>query len=350
MVNQYLTVKDIAALNRLNDPGSVGLVDNIVNVAPELDMVVGRVIPGISYEATILTAIGSNGGFRKINSGRPFSAPSIDEKRFNAFPWDCPFSVDEATLIKGEGQGDPAPYTLETFASAAARQKALYLGRQFYQGTLADPLGHVGLQDFLYMQRTAVDSRTGLKIDQVIDAGGTTAGHCETMWFIQAGPQGVHWLFGNGKGIVMNPWVRLPGMPAPDNTVPNPSYSTQWRSNVFGYIGLSMAQYHAVGAIINIDTRSTATLGNGLINDSLIAQLFAKWPITLKPNIAFATQNCGQALQSQRTVTNFVNNSDRSWTGGAAPIANFATRLPTMGDIPLAVTDSIQVGNQIILN
>jgi hypothetical protein len=350
MVNQYLTLKDIAALNRLSDPGTVGVVDNIVNVAPELDMVVGRVIPGISYEATILTAIGSNGGFRKINSGRPFSAPSLDQKRFNALPWDCPFSIDEATIRAGEGNGTPMAYTQAIFMQAAIRQKALDLGRQFYLGTLNDPLGHVGLQDFLYMQRTQVDSRTGLKIDQVVDAGGTTAGHCETMWFIEASPQGVHWLFGGGQGLVMNPWVQLPGQPAPDNTAANPSYSTQWRSNLFGFVGLSMAQYHAVGAIINIDTRSTATAGNGLISDSLIAQLFAKWPITFKPNLALSTQNCGQSLQSTRTVTNFVDSSDRSWTGGIAPIANFATRLPTMGNIPLIVSDSIQPGNQIVLN
>lgn len=349
-MNQFLTIKDIVALDRLTDPASVGLVDNIVNVAPELDRVLGRPIPGISYEATILTALGSNAGFRKINSGVSLSAPSIDEKRFNCFPWDCQFSVEEALLIKKAGQGEAPAEVFETFASSGARQKALDLGRQFYNGSLNDPLGPPGLIDFLTTQRTQVDSRTGLKIDQVIDAGGTAAGHCETIWFIKQGPQGVHWLFGNGRGIMMNPWVRLPGVASPDSTTQNPKYYTAWRSNMFGYIGTSMAQYHAVGAIINVDTRSTATLGAGLWNDNLVAQLFGKWPITMKPDLAFCTQLAGSSLQQQRTVTNFVNGGNRDWTKGAAPIADFPTNLPTMGGIPLVVTDSIVPGNQTILN
>src|ERR1035441_2671078 len=118
MANQYLTLKDATALLSLTMPGTVGLVDNIVNVAPELDKVLGRVIPGISYEATILTALGSNGGFRRINSGRPLSAPSIDEKLFNTFPWDCQFSVDEALLLKKAGMGETPASVFTTFATS----------------------------------------------------------------------------------------------------------------------------------------------------------------------------------------------------------------------------------------
>ena len=347
--NQFLTIKDIAALDRLTDPASVGLVDNIVNVVPELDVVLGRPIPGISYEATILTALGSNGGFRKINSGNPFSSMSIDEKRFNCFPWDAPFSVDEALLIKKAGAGEAPAEVLETFATSGARQKALDMSAQFYLGSLADPLGPPGMMDFLVTQRTQIDSRTGLKIDQVIDAGGTTAGKCETIWFIKQGPQGVHWLFGNGRGITMNPWVRLPGMPSPDSTPANPRYQTAWRSNMFGYIGTSMAQYHAVGAIINVDVTNGTLITNGLFNDAQIAKLFAKWPISMKTDMAFCTQNAAAMLQAQRTVTNFVSGGSREWTAGAAPIAAFPTHLPTMGNIPLIVTDGIRPGNQVVL-
>jgi len=308
--NQFLSIKDIAALNRLTDPASVGLVDNIVNVAPELDRVLGRPIPGISYEATILTALGSNGGFRKINSGVALSAPSIDEKRFNCFPWDCQFSVEEALLIKKAAQGEAPAEVFETFASAGARQKALDLGRQFYLGSLADPLGPPGLMDFLYTQRTQVDSRTGLKIDQVIDAGGTIAGNCETIWFIKQGPQGVHWLFGNGKGIMMNPWVRLPGVASPDSSAGNPKYHTAWRSNMFGYIGTSMAQYHSIGAIINVDVTNGTTTANGLWNDTTVSKLFAKWPITMKPDLAFCTQNAAAMLQQQRQQYQFATSTN----------------------------------------
>lgn len=345
-----MTLKDVTALNALNDPGTVGLVDNIVNVAPEIERIPGRVIPGTSYEATILTAIGSNLAFRAANSGVPLSAPSLDEKRFNTFPLDCQFSVDEATLIKGKSNGDTPAQIFTTFASAGVRQKALRLGRQFYLGSLNDAKGPPGLADFLFTQRTQVDSRTGLKINQVVDAGGTTAGNCQTIWFIKTGPQGVHWLFGNGTGLVMGPWMRLPGQPSPDSTAQNPLYQTAWKNNLFGYVGTSMAQIHAVGAIINVDITNGTTTSNGLWDDKLVAKLWALFPIELKPDLAICTQNAAYSLQLQRSVTNFVSGADRMWSAGAAPIADFPTRLPTAGNIPLIVSDSIVPANQYILN
>ena len=355
MPNQFLTIKDVVALDRLTSPDSVGLVDNIVNVAPELDRIPGRPISGISYEATILTALGSNGGFRKINSGRPFSAFSIDEKRFNCFPWDSPFSVDEALIQKGESQGTPMGETLTTFATAGARQKALDMGKQFYQGSLNDPLGPPGMLDFLYTQRTQVDSRTGLKINQVVDAGGTTNGQCEQVWFLKTGPQGVHWMWGNGRGILMNPWVRLPGMPSPDSTAGNPLYSTQWRSNMFGFIGTSMAQYHAIGCVNNVNPVQTGTT-NGVptfqapLTDYLAGLLWGLFPISMKPDICFASQKAIVSLQMQRTVTNFSDNKTGNRNGNASVIADFPTNLPTCGGIPIIPTDSIVPGNQLVLN
>lgn len=354
MANEFITLKDITALNRLTEPGTVGLVDNIVNVAPELDMVLGRPIAGVSYEATILTALGNNGGFRKVNSGVALSAPSIDNKRFNCFPWDCQFSVDEALLIKGQSQGETPAEIFTTFSTSGVRQKALDLGRQFYQGSLNDPLGPPGLQDFLFTQRTQVDSRTGLKINQVVDALGVTNGQCEIVWFIKQGPQGVHWLFGNGVGIIQNPWIRQYGE-SPDSTPAARKRQMQWNSNMFGWIGTSMAQYHAVGAIINVNAVTNGTT-NGIptypnpLTDGLTGVLWGLWPITMKPDMCFASQRSIVSLQMSRSVTNFVNSSQRDWTKNAAPIADFPTHLPLCGGIPIIPTDSIVQGNQYILN
>lgn len=344
-----MTLKDVTALYA--GAPEVGLVDNIVNVAPELDRVMGRPLPGISYEASILTAYGSNAGFRSVGSGVLLSAPSIDLKRFNCFPFDCQMRVGEDLLIRREAEGEGPASVFTTFATAAMRQKALDLGKQFYQGTVNDPNGPPGLIDFLTTARTMVDSRTGLKIDQAVNAGGTTAGSQTIIWFIKQGPQGVHWLFGNGRGITMNPWrpqqVESSDSPSAANAK---LFQTAWVGNLFGYIGTSMANYHAVGCIYNVDTVNGTTTANGLWNDSLVAQLWAKFPITEKPDLAFCTQNAAAMLQQQRTVTNFVDGPERGFTRGIAPIADFPTRLPTAGDIPLIVTDSIQLGNQLILS
>lgn len=343
MADQYLTLKDITSWNNTDDV--VGLVENIVNVAPELDVVMGRPIRGISYNARIRTAIAANAAWRKVNSGVALSASSYDRKRWNCMPFDVQLRIDEATLIEGQTEGDLPGKIMTEEAVGAMRAKALVVGKQFYQGTLNDPLGTPGLIDFLTTARTQVDSRTGKKIDQVVDAGGTTAGACETVWFIKRGPADVCWLFGNGKGITMNPWMWQQVTPA-DGVGKNRSIC----SNIFGYLGLSMNNYHAVGAIINVDVTNGTTTANGLWDDKTVAKLFAKWPITEKPDLCLCTQNAAAALQQQRTVTNMVVNGVNNGTGRIAPIADFPTILPTMGNCPIVVTDSIQLGNQTILS
>ena len=357
MPNQFLTLKDITAADHLGDPSSVGIVDNIVNVAPELDKILGRPIAGISYEALILTALGSNAGFRKINSGVPLSAPSLDLKRFNCFPFDCQMSIEQALLINrwDGGRGDSPAYLFTIHATSAARQKALKIGRQFYLGSLNDPNGPAGLMDFLFTQRTQVDSRTGLKIDQVIDCGGTIAGHCETIWFVKVGPQDVCWLFGNGKGIIQMPW--LPQYTASaDSTAAAPLRNLSWNSNLFGYIGTSFANYHAIGALINVDVVNGTVApvngvgGNGLWNDTVCADLYSKWPITESATVAICTKKAAAMLQKTRAVTNFVSGPGREFTTGIAPLGEFPTKLPTFNGIPLIVTDSIVPGNQVVLN
>ena len=353
MPNQFLTLKDITA--RENTDDVVGLVENIVNVAPEIDRVLGRPIAGISYRARIRTAIAANAAFRSVNGGVNLSASSYDRKRFNCFPFDCQMRVDEALIEEGEAEGESMGQILIDEATGSMRAKALQLGKQFYQGSLNDPNGCPGLIDFLTTSRTMVDSRTGKKIDQTIDAGGTTVGSCEIIWFIKQGPQGVHWLFGRGRGIYMNPWI--PQQVEATNTAggvgaSGKTFNRSWVSNLFGYIGTSMANYHAVGAIINVDVTNGTTTANGLWDDKLVAKLWAKFPITEKPDLAFCTQNAAASLQQQRTITNMVGFSggDRKWTGGSAPIADFPTSLPTAGNIPLIVTDSIQLGSQLVLS
>lgn len=353
MAQQFLTLKDITAAEGASPV--VGLVDNIVNVAPELDRVLGRPITGISEKSLILTALGSNAAFRKIGGGVQLSAPSFDRKRFGCMPWDCQMEVPEDILIELKDSQTPN-MIFERFAYAAMRQKALKMGKQFYLGSANDPNGPMGLIDFLAMQRTQVDTRTGNKIDQVIDAGGTSAGNCETIWFIKMGPGDVCWLFGNGRGITMNPWMRQ-RTEGVDSTPNAKTYRTSWLANTFGYVGTSFCNYHAVGAIINVDVTNGTTYNangaagsNGLWNDNTVADLYAKWPITEAADLAFCTKKAAAMLQRTRAVTNFVSGEGRGFTSGIAPLGDFPTKLPTFNNIPLVVTDSITPAGQLILN
>ncbi len=336
MADQYLTLKDIAARQQTDDV--VGLVENIVNVAPELDLVTGRVITGISYNARVRTALPANIAFRKANSGVPFGASSYDRERFNCYFLDAQMRVDEATVIAAEAEGDSMGKVLSEEASGQMRAKALYLGEQFYTGQAHDANGFPGLIDFLNTQQAIIDSRTGLAIDQVVDAGGSASGKCEMVWFFKRGPQGVGFLFGAGRGMSFNTWTPIQA-PSQDGA----GYARVWTANASGYLGLSCADYHSLGVIENVDATLNAGVYTKPLTDALISALYAKFPIGMKPDICFASQGAIASLQASRSVTLFANGDQAAYKnlGNQAPVAPWPTTLPTMAGIPIVPTDSI---------
>ncbi len=341
MANQFLTLKDIAA--RENTSDIVGLVENIVNVAPELAVIEGRVIPGTSYMARIRTQLPGNVIFRKANSGVPLGASSYDRERFNCYFLDAQLRVDEAVIIASEAEGDSMGKVLSEEAEGVMREKAIYLGTQFYTGVANDPLGPPGLVDFLTTASTIVDSRTGVGINQVVDAGGTASSKCEAVWFVKKGPQGVNWLFGGGRGLTFNPWSPIQAL-----SQDQAGYARVWTANASGYIGTSCANFHSLGVIQNVDASLSG--GNYVkpLTDKLIAELFALFPIGWKPDMAFATQNAIASLQASRSVTMFANGDAKAYANLAsqAPVAPWPTNLPTAGNIPIIPTDSILPGDQ----
>jgi len=344
MLDQYLTIKDIAAREHTDDV--VGLVEAVVNVAPEVEQITGRVIAGTSYLARIRKAIHAGRAFRKVNSGTLLGASTYDQTRFNCFPFDAQMQIDEATLDAAEGEGDSRGKLMTEEAVGAMRAKAIDLGLQFYQGTLNDSLGCPGLADFLVTAQQQIDPRTNAAVDLVVDANGgnnTSTSTNESVWFVREGAQGVHWLFGAGQGLRMNPWYPQRVADAQGKVF------RAWCTNVFGFIGISSASYYSVGVIKNVDATTGATASANAtypLNDSLVAALWAKFPIDQKPTKCFASQRAIYTLQRSRTTTLFANagTPGNQNSGGAAPVAPWPTSLPTAGGIPIIPTDSIQVG------
>jgi len=345
MPDQYLTLKDATAARGTD--AAVGVVDNIINVAPELGVILGRPIAGIEFKALIRTAIPAHAAFRKINSGVALGASSYDRKRFNCFPFDMQIRIDQMLVEMQQSEGQTATDFLTSELMALSRSKALYLGKQTYLGTANDPNGFPGLLDFFNTARTQVDSRTGRKIDQYVEAGGTVAGQCQNVYFIKMGPQGVHYIFGNGQGIKSNPWF-LQQVTSGDGA----GNQIAFCSNMSGWIGMAMAQYHAIGMIGNVNPTATTTNGvttyTNPFTDDQVSALYAKFPIGMAPDLCFCTKLTAASLQKSRAVTNFVDSGDRKFTSGIAPTADFPTNLPTMNNIPVVVTDSITSGNQFI--
>ena len=271
MADNFLSLLDLTA--RRNTDAAVGLVEEVVTFAPEIEKVMGRPIPGNFYEARVRTALTGGGAFRAINGGASISASRYVKKRFDCFTFDSELQLDETEVKLAEQQGDSGASLQADEANGALRQKAIQLGAQFYNGTATDANGHPGLVDFV-------------NTTQSISAGGSAAGKCEVAWFVWMNPQGVHWLFGGNSGLDIKPWT-LQQVPVFNNAGAQTGWRYAWVSNINGLIGLSCAHVRAVGAVKNIDNTLTAGAEAFPLKDSHIANCLATFPVGLQPNMIF---------------------------------------------------------------
>ena len=319
MADNFLSLLDLA--KRRGTDATVGLVEEVITFAPEIDRVLGHPINGINYTARVRTGYSAGGVFRNANEGVAIGASTFAQKRFDCFFFDSQLQVDEAVALAAQQDGDSLGTLQSDEAIGAMRAKAITLGTQFYKGTAADAKGHPGLTDFL-------------NTSQVVDAGGTSTG-CERVWFIWMNPQGVHYIFGANQGIQLKPWTFQQVKDASNNSL------MAYVSNVSGYLGLSCAHNRAVGCIKNIKTTISGGNYTTPVTDKLIAQVEATFPVGIQPNLCFMSRNARASLQAARTVTLFAQASTPTATnnGGAGNIAPLPTH--TASGIPIVVTDSI---------
>jgi hypothetical protein len=105
---------------------------------------------------------------------------------------------------------------------------------------------------------------------------------------------------------------------------------TAYKNSLEGWVGAAFYSKYAVGRIKKLTTDS----GKGL-TDSLLAQLFAAFPVGVKPTHLFMSRRSRQQLQISRTVTLQGSGTSRPNQATVAPI-------PTEYDgVPIIATDSI---------
>lgn len=320
----------------------MGLVEEVVTYAPEIEKVFGRPIPGSFYTARVRVAYTAKAAFRKIGAGVNIGSSKYTAKRFECFNFDAQLQVDEAAAKVSNQQGDSMADLQADEAIGALRAKAILLGQQFYAGTTIDANGFPGLIDFLNTQLTETDPLTGVAVDQSVDAGGSSSGKCERIWFVWMHNQGMHFLFGGEQGLDINPWTR---QQVTDDTDATKKYFA-WVSNINGLIGLSGAHVRAVGCIRNVDNTLSGANYTKPVTDALIAQLMAKFPVGIAPNLCFMSRQSRAGLQASRTVSllaNMMTPTSRN-SGAAAFVAPLPTQ--TADGVEIVVTDSILKGNQ----
>lgn len=310
-----MTVLDLAKRN--GSDSVVGIIEEAIRATPEvsgLNPETGIVIPnvgdartikGTSYKTLVRTAIGSV-GFRDGNQGQASIRSTYANRLVETFIMNPRWDVDRALADKSE---DGWQVLMADEAFGALQGTMQQLGRQFYYGrnTATALGGHAkgfgGLID-------VVDSAF------TVDAGGTTADTCSSVWAVCFGRQKVQWVYGqNGS---MDPTeVDIRDVRDADG---NP-YSAYFQEMLL-YPGLQVSSPRYVARIKKL----TEDSGKGL-TDARLSALMEKFPVGVRPDVIFMTKRSRRQLRDSRTATND--------TGKEAP-------LPMDYDgIPIAVTESI---------
>lgn len=301
MANSLITLEDLT--KRTGSDQAIGLVEEVFTIAPELSNIAGRVISGTTYKYTKRTGLPTV-SFRKVNNGSDTVKSTYAQDIGQCFLIDAQLQADKAAVDAEAqanalaGQQNALGNILADEAAGVLRGTTITIGSQFYYGVNATSDGFNGLQS-LY-------DTTNMELS----AGGS-AGSSTSAYFVWEDIQGVHFVFGNNKGVDMLPEWRVQQVLG-NNSKPMTAYV----NNLQGWIGLAMNNTKSVGRIKLIDDTHPLT-------DKLIAQMLSKFPLQMRsfnmgatrpargglkifcnPRAAYLLQNSRSAASTSLTAAN----------------------------------------------
>lgn len=294
-----LTLLDIAIHNGSDQVA--GLIEESIQVHPELVLGAARTIKGTQYKTLVRTALPTV-GFRNANEGTAAAKSTFENRLVETFIMEPRFESDKA-VADGYEDGAEAYIAMEAAAQLEAAMRTL--GKQFYYGIGAggDAKGHPGLVG-------SIDDAL------TVDAEGTTASTASSVWAVKWGVKDVIWVYGQNGQLELNE-LRIESIAdAAGNRF------DAYVQTMSAYPGLQVGSKNSIGRIYNL----TEDSGKGLTDD-LLYDLLSKFPAGIKPDVFLMTRRSLRQLRGSRTATNP--------TGAPAPI-------PTeVEGVPIAVTDSI---------
>lgn len=274
------SILDLAKIH--NGSAEVGIIDEVLREAPEMQVIPSRVIQGYNYKTLVRTGRPTT-AFRDVNGGVVSSGSTFELRETGLYVLGSAITVDKAIAMQTGG----ALADIEMDHAEAAYQDALErVATQFFRGVSADAKGFVGLQAMTPHTATAGTST------QVVNAAGTSSGTMSSVYAAKLGLKHVHLVFGGNTTLAMSPFRDEFFAPA--------SGSGQVDGRVAaltGWVGLQIGSIKDIGRIYNL----TAESGKGL-TDALLAELWAKFPPRHKPDAFFASSRSIRQLQISRTI------------------------------------------------
>jgi len=299
----YINLLDLAA--RSNNDILVGLIEDSLGIAPELESIPVRTRKGSTYNLSRRTAV-PRGGFRNLNEGRASEKSTYVQEVKSMVIFDLQMSMDKmAPAIEDQSAGD----LLTDEATGAFTGAVRTIGTQFYYGVNADAKGFVGIG-----QQIATNGEA--------DAAGGADG--TSLWVVWPNIKGVHFVVSEQAMFEMSQW-RLQTFVESDKQI------EKWVASLNALIGLNVGSDKSVFRVKGIKDASSANW----LTDQLGASLKAKIPTErLNGLVAFGNSTAILTLQKSRSAVGSVSANK----GGSAA---FAPEPDSIAGIPIVRSDMI---------
>jgi hypothetical protein len=298
---------DIAKLN--GSDTIVGLIEETLTYAPEVQIMPARTIRGTSYKiASRVTYPGV--GFRAANEGSTPTKSEFESQLIECYILSGAVQADVA-VARAYEDGEQAWKDVESVG--VMRQAMIELGSQVIYGTSVDSKGFPGLQAI----HTAFNS--GL----VVGAGGSA--DLSSVYGINTDTQGVQLVFGAGTTFELGEW-RI-------ENVGTGSVYPAHVANLTAWVGMQVGSKYSVGRLNSVGSNS-----GGGVTDGKLAELLSKYPVGYRPNYWLMNRRSAYQLQVSRSASS-VQNGVKTSSG-----SEIFAPLPTESNgIPIVITDSIGI-------
>ena len=298
---------DIAKLN--GSDTIVGLIEETLTYAPEVQIMPARTIRGTSYK--IASRVSYPGvGFRAANEGSTPTKSEFETQLSECYILSGAVQADVA-VARAYEDGEQAWKDIESVG--VMRQAMIELGSQVIYGTSHQAKGFPGLQAI----------HTAFNAGLVVDAGGTSAGTASSVYGINTDTQGVQLVFGAGTTFELGEW-RI-------ENVGTSSVYPAHVANLTAWVGMQVGSKYSVGRLKD----ATADSGMG-VTDAKLAELLSKYPVGYRPNYWLMNRRSAYQLQVSRSAST-IQNGVKTSSG-----SEIFAPLPTESNgISIVITDSI---------
>ena len=259
---------------------TVGIVDEVSKLVPEIKFFDSRLIKGTQFKTLARTSLPTT-GFRKLNEGIAASRNGYDMKTF-----DLGILAGLVQMDKAEALGDSMrtkEQVLADEANGVMVSAFKTLGSKVWYGDSANAEAFAG-------------AATLVKDSMVVDAGGSTANACSSVFAVGNGAtDGCGLVLSEESGFLLNGDLEFKeGKMLGKNNLEVPCFWT----DLTGWAGFSCVNANRLARLANLDATKTLT-------DALLADLVGKYEEAndgLRPDALFVSFAQRRALQKARSA------------------------------------------------